>query len=157
MKNNTERITNERLIELISSKGKLYRHFKGGNHIYSIIGIGVNATNGPEDGTDVVIYQNVFDGHIYTRELNEFIFSEVPINRKDNITNQKYRFERIYDFPMENKENDIDDLIENCVRGIMLREGIADFEYENILDEVRTWDKEKIQGEIEFNEYLEDK
>lgn len=66
-------------------KGRKYRHFKG--NIYKVI---ENSVIDAVAGVDVILYMSDKNNQLYTRPLDEW-FSEVE-DRKDNITNQKYRF-----------------------------------------------------------------
>ena len=105
---------NKKIIELISGRDKAFRHFKGGKHIYIIEGIATMATNGPDDGKEVVVYRNIFDGKLYVRSIEEFI-SEVP-SGKENPTGQKYRFER-YDIDNTEFINQVGDKITEAIKG----------------------------------------
>lgn len=71
--------------------GKKYRHFKG--HIIKIITIGKNTENLEE----MVVYEHLGTNEIWIRPLKMFLDKEDVTNRKDNTTNQKYRFEKIED------------------------------------------------------------
>ena len=68
--------------------GKIYRHFKG--NYYFVENIGYYS----ENSSPVVIYKPIYDREekIWVRPLDMFL-EEIDINRKDNITGQKYRFE----------------------------------------------------------------
>lgn len=64
-----------------------YRHFKG--NLYYVHHIGEHT----ETGELMVSYQALYPPYkMYIRPLDMFL-EEVDIERKDNITNQKYRFE----------------------------------------------------------------
>ncbi len=66
---------------------RLYRHFKGNFYYVHYI-----ATH-TETGEELVVYQALYgDKGIFVRPLEMFI-EEVELNREDNVTNQKYRFE----------------------------------------------------------------
>lgn len=64
-----------------------FRHFKGG--IVEIICIAKNS----ETLEDMVIYTH--DKNIWARPLSMFLDEQDVSKRKDNITGQKYRFEKI--------------------------------------------------------------
>ncbi|TQQ84936.1 DUF1653 domain-containing protein [Peptacetobacter hominis] len=66
---------------------RLYRHFKG--NLYYVHDIAVHS----ETGEKMVVYQAMYgDYGMFVRPFDMFI-EEVEEGRKDNITNQKYRFE----------------------------------------------------------------
>ncbi|WP_300279056.1 DUF1653 domain-containing protein [Peptacetobacter sp.] len=66
---------------------RLYRHFKG--NFYYVHDIATHT----ETGEELVVYQALYgDNGIFVRPLEMFI-EEVELNREDNVTNQKYRFE----------------------------------------------------------------
>ncbi len=69
-------------------QGEIYRHFKG--PFYYIICVGLDS----ETRERIVVYQHLDgSGMICTRP--ESMFLEEIENRSDNMTGQKYRFERI--------------------------------------------------------------
>lgn len=68
----------------------IYRHFKGGYYIVH------SQATVESTGEQVVIYQSLQDGRVWTRPLFEFM-SPVP-GDKENPTGQAHRFERITDF-----------------------------------------------------------
>lgn len=73
-------------IDLISLKGKIFRHFKG--DLYLLIDIAEHT----ETGEKMVIYKALYeDCGVYARPINMFL-SEVDKVKYPNIT-QKYRFE----------------------------------------------------------------
>lgn len=75
--------------------GKTYRHFKG--NIYIVENIALDSENMNEK----VIYRALYgDQKLWVRDKKDFL-SEVG-ERKDNITNQKYRFE-----PYEGEQKNI--------------------------------------------------
>ena len=77
--------------------GKVYRHFKG--NYYFVEDIALDS----ETQERVVIYKPLYerkDSKIWVRREKMFL-EEIPINRPDNITGQKYRFEL-----QENLSND---------------------------------------------------
>lgn len=66
---------------------RLYRHFKG--NLYYVHDIAVHS----ETGEKMVVYQAMYgDYGMFVRPFYMFI-EEVEEGRKNNITNQKYRFE----------------------------------------------------------------
>lgn len=69
--------------------GKIYRHFKG--NYYFIEDIALDS----ETKERVVIYKPLYerqDSKIWVRREKMFL-EEIPVERPDNITSQKYRFE----------------------------------------------------------------
>ena len=68
----------------------LYRHFRGGYYIVHSVA-SVEST-----GEQVVIYQSLQDGRVWTRPLTSFN-EQVP-EGKDNPTGQKLRFEKVTNF-----------------------------------------------------------
>ena len=72
--------------------GKVYRHFKG--NYYFVENIGYDS----ETQERMVIYKPLYnreDGKsIWVRPESMFL-EEIPLDRADNITHQKYRFELI--------------------------------------------------------------
>ena len=75
-----------RLLELKTSKGKIYRHFKG--DLYLLIDIAKHT----ETGDDLVIYKALYgDCKVYARPLKMFL-ERVPED-KLNPTGQEYRLE----------------------------------------------------------------
>ena len=68
----------------------IYRHFKGGYYIV-LSQATVEAT-----GEQVVIYQSLQDGRVWTRPLS--VFCEPIPHDKDNPTGQALRFEKVKDF-----------------------------------------------------------
>ncbi len=77
--------------------GKIYRHFKG--NYYYIEDIALDS----ETKERVVIYKPLYerqDSKIWVRREKMFL-EEIPVERPDNITGQKYRFEL-----QENLSND---------------------------------------------------
>jgi hypothetical protein len=68
---------------------RVYRHFKG--NYYYVKEIAIDS----ESLDECVVYQALYDdSKTYVRKLSMFI-EEIDINRKDNITKQKYRFELV--------------------------------------------------------------
>ena len=69
--------------------GKTYRHFKGNFYLL------INTAFHSETSEQYVVYQALYgEFKTFIRPLNMF-FEEVDVNREDNITKQKYRFERM--------------------------------------------------------------
>ncbi len=68
----------------------IYRHFKGGYYIVHSVAT-VEST-----GEQVVIYQSLQDGRVWTRPLS--VFQEPVPEDKENPTGQKLRFEKVTDF-----------------------------------------------------------
>lgn len=69
--------------------GKVYRHFKG--NYYFVEDIALDS----ETKERVVIYKPLYerkDSLVWVRREKMFL-EEIPIDRPDNITGQKYRFE----------------------------------------------------------------
>lgn len=70
----------------------IYRHFKGGYYIVQAIA----TVEADRNGEQVVIYQSLQDGRVWTRPVYSFI-EPVPED-KPNPTGQKLRFEKVTDF-----------------------------------------------------------
>lgn len=76
-------------------KKGLYRHFKGENKIYEVLGTAMHT----ETEEELVIYRALYDdkmiknGDMFARPIKMFL-EEVPKDKK-NPTGQKYRFEFI--------------------------------------------------------------
>lgn len=68
----------------------IYRHFKGGYYIVHSLAT-VEST-----GEEVVVYQSLQDGKMWTRPAS--VFQELVPEGRDNPTGQKYRFERVTNF-----------------------------------------------------------
>lgn len=71
--------------------GKVYRHFKG--NYYFVEGVALDS----ETQERMVIYKPIYDrtdSKIWVRR-EEMFLEKIDINRKDNITKQKYRFELV--------------------------------------------------------------
>ena len=69
--------------------GKVYRHFKG--NYYFIEDIALDS----ETKERMVVYKPLYerkDSKIWVRREKMFL-EEIPVDRPDNITGQKYRFE----------------------------------------------------------------
>lgn len=72
----------------------IYRHFKGSDKLYKVVGIATHS----ETLEEMVIYICLYGGEIgktYVRPLNMFL-EKVPEGR-DNPNNQTYRFEFIHE------------------------------------------------------------
>ena len=69
--------------------GKLYRHFKG--NLYLVLGTAFNS----ETEEKYVIYKALYGEYKTWIRPEKMFLEEIDYNRKDNITKQKYRFERI--------------------------------------------------------------
>lgn len=67
--------------------GSKWQHFKG-----SIIEV-INIAKNSETLEDMVIYKH--DDKLWVRPISLFLSSEDITTRSDNVTGQKYRFERI--------------------------------------------------------------
>lgn len=68
----------------------LYRHFRGGYYIVHSVA-SVEST-----GEQVVVYQSLQDGRVWTRPVSSF--TEPVPEDKENPTGQKLRFEQVTDF-----------------------------------------------------------
>lgn len=68
----------------------IYRHFRGGYYVVQSVAT-VEST-----GEQVVIYQSLQDGRVWTRPLSEF--QEPVPGYKDNPTGQRLRFEKVTNF-----------------------------------------------------------
>ena len=69
--------------------GKLYRHFKG--NYYLVLGTAFNS----ETKERYVIYKALYGEYKTWIRPEKMFLEEIDYDRKDNITKQKYRFERI--------------------------------------------------------------
>ena len=77
--------------------GKVVRHFKG--NYYYIENICMNS----EDKEFMVVYRTLYDrtdSNFWTRPAKMF-FEEISVDRKDNITKQKHRFEVVDDLTID--------------------------------------------------------
>jgi len=69
--------------------GKVYRHFKG--NYYYIDSIAFDS----ETQEKMIVYKPLYkDSSCWVRPYNMF-FEEIDVNKKGNITGQKYRFELV--------------------------------------------------------------
>ena len=68
-------------------KGSIWKHFKGST--IEVLELGKSS----ETLEDLVIYKH--NNEVWVRPLEMFLTTESVKNRKDNVTNQEYRFERI--------------------------------------------------------------
>ena len=81
--------------------GKVVRHFKG--NYYYIENICLDS----ETKEYMVIYKTLYnrkDSNIWARPMKMF-FEEIDINRKDNITKQKHRFEIVDELTLDYTKN----------------------------------------------------
>ncbi|MCI8309157.1 MAG: dCTP deaminase [Clostridia bacterium] len=81
--------------------GKVFRHFKG--NYYFIESISMDS----ETKEDIIVYRPLYerkDSMLWTRPAKMF-FEEIDVNRKDNITGQKHRFELVEDLSMDYLKN----------------------------------------------------
>lgn len=81
--------------------GKVVRHFKG--NYYYIENICLDS----ETKEYMVIYKTLYnrkDSNIWARPMKMF-FEEIDINRKDNITKQKHRFEIVDELTLDYTTN----------------------------------------------------
>jgi len=74
-------------MEDIVIKGTKYQHFKGS--IMEVVDIAKNS----ETLEEMVIYKH--DNELWVRPMSMFLSKEDISGRSDNITGQKYRFEKI--------------------------------------------------------------
>ena len=70
-------------------QGDKYRHFKGS--IMEVITLAKHS----ETLEELVIYKH--DENIWARPVSMFLSKEDISNRSDNVTGQKYRFEKVED------------------------------------------------------------
>ena len=70
--------------------GRVYRHFKG--NYYYIEDIALDS----ETRERMVVYKHLYDDEVCVRSEKMFL-EEIPADRPDNITGQKYRFELVAD------------------------------------------------------------
>ena len=84
---------------MIYKIGMLCKHFKGKSleekNIYEILEIGVKYTGEASDKPieNLVVYKNIFQGGIFTREYEDLI-SELP-EEKQKMYGQKHRVEKL--------------------------------------------------------------
>ncbi|MEG0074228.1 MAG: DUF1653 domain-containing protein [Clostridia bacterium] len=70
--------------------GKVYRHFK--NKLYLVVDIALDC----ETQRESVVYRALYgDCKLWIRDKEDFLAEVGERKNKDNVTNQKYRFERI--------------------------------------------------------------
>ena len=80
-------------------KGDLCKHFKGTNldekNIYEILEVGVKYSGDASDKPieNLVIYENIFQGKIFARELEDLI-AELPLEKQEQY-GQRYRVEKL--------------------------------------------------------------
>lgn len=82
--------------------GKVFRHFKG--NYYYIENISMDS----ETKETVIVYRPLYerkDSMLWTRPAKMF-FEEIDVNRKDNITGQKHRFELVEDLTLDYTNNE---------------------------------------------------
>lgn len=65
----------------------LWQHFKGS--VMEVVCLAKNS----EDLSEMVVYKH--DNELWVRPLSSFLSDEDVSKRSDNVTKQKYRFERI--------------------------------------------------------------
>ncbi len=65
----------------------LWQHFKGS--IMEVVSLAKNS----EDLSEMVVYKH--DNELWVRPLSSFLSDEDVSSRNDNVTKQKYRFEKI--------------------------------------------------------------
>ncbi len=76
----------ERKLEI----GKVYRHFK--NKLYLVEGVALDC----ETQRETVIYRALYgENKLWLRDKEEFLSEVGERTNNDNITNQKYRFEKV--------------------------------------------------------------
>ncbi|MEG2955944.1 MAG: DUF1653 domain-containing protein [Clostridia bacterium] len=70
--------------------GKVYRHFK--NKLYLLVDVALDC----ETQRESVVYRALYgDCKLWIRDKEDFLAEVGERKNKDNVTNQKYRFERI--------------------------------------------------------------
>ncbi|MEG2459958.1 MAG: DUF1653 domain-containing protein [Clostridia bacterium] len=70
--------------------GKVYRHFK--NKLYLVVDVALDC----ETQRESVVYRALYgDCKLWIRDKEDFLAEVGERKNKDNVTNQKYRFERI--------------------------------------------------------------
>lgn len=114
----------------------IYRHFKGGYYIVQSVAT-VEAT-----GEQVVIYQSLQDGRVWTRPITSFL-EPVPED-KPNPTGQKLRFERVTKF--HNQLNLVS--TEELVKELLSREDCPVELQTSISDKV--WREEYLVGRYDM-------
>lgn len=129
-----------KMIEKTMNKGidimRIYRHFKGGYYVVQAIAT-VEST-----GEEVVIYQSLQDGRVWTRPVS--VFRELVPADKENPTGQKYRFERVSNF--NNQLNMVS--TEELVKELLSREDCpVNF---LLLDNSKIWREEYLVGRFEY-------
>lgn len=68
-------------------ENSLWQHFKGS--VMKVVGVATNS----EDLSEMVIYKH--DNELWVRPISSFLSDEDISKRSDNVTKQKYRFEKI--------------------------------------------------------------
>ena len=71
--------------------GKVYRHFKGNYYFVE------NIAYDSETTERIVVYKPLYDKRQLWVRPEKMFLSEIPIDRPDNITGQKHRFEIVQD------------------------------------------------------------
>ena len=90
-------------------KGDLYKHFKGKNldekNIYRILEVGVTYSGDKSESSinNLVIYENVFQGKIFARELDD-LEAELP-EEKQKEYGQIHRVEKLTEEEFEIVKN----------------------------------------------------
>jgi len=85
--------------------GDYCKHFKGKTliekNIYEILLLNViySGDNSTKKLNDLVVYKNIFDGKIFTREASD-IFTELS-SEKQELFNQKYKVEKLTEVEVE--------------------------------------------------------
>lgn len=82
--------------------GKVFRHFKGNYYFIESI------SRDSETKEDIIVYRPLYereDSMLWTRPAKMF-FEEIDINREDNITGQKHRFELVEELSMDYLKKD---------------------------------------------------
>ena len=69
-------------------EGEVYRHFKG--PVYYVMCVGLDS----ETRERMVVYKHLDNSQIICVRSEKMFLEEIP-ERPDNVTGQKYRFERI--------------------------------------------------------------
>lgn len=92
-------------MEQIVQIGDYCKHFKGKNliekNIYEILLLNViySGDNSTKKLNDLVVYKNIFDGKIFTREASD-IFTELSEDKRE-LFNQTYKVQKLTELEVE--------------------------------------------------------
>lgn len=121
----------------------IYRHFKGGYYVVHAV------ASREESGEEVVVYQSLQTGQLFTRPLTSFM-EKVPED-KENPTGQFHRFERVVEF------NNQLSLIstENLVKELERRSDNPFAGIKSVTNSSQVWREDYLVGEF-VQDYVDD-